>query len=103
MKSLFGALALVICMAGPALAADIPAYDIKETCREIAAAGGGSKMIELQCRKDEAASQKRLQKASVPADTMRTCDQISQTLGAGSYMLLEQCIKDELDAAAQLQ
>ena len=52
MKSVFGALALVICMAGPALAADIPAYDIKETCREIAAAGGGSKMIELQCRKD---------------------------------------------------
>ncbi len=60
-------------------------------------------MIELQCRKDEAASQKRLQKASVPAETMRTCDQISQTLGAGSYMILEQCIKDELDAAAQLQ
>ena len=103
MRGLFGALALVMCMAGPVLAAEIPAYDINATCREIAAAGGGSKVIELQCRKDEAASQKRLQKASVPADTMQTCDQISQTLGAGSYMILEQCIKDELDAAAQLQ
>lgn len=93
---------MAMCMAGPVLAADIPAYDIKETCREISAAGGGSKMIELQCRKDEAASQKRLQKSSIPADTMRTCDQISRMLGAGSYMILEQCIKDELDAAAQL-
>ena len=103
MKGLLGALALVMCTAGPVLAADIPTYDIKETCREIAAAGGGSKVIELQCRKDETASQARLQNASVPADTMKTCDQIAQTLGAGSYMILEQCIKDELDAAAQLQ
>ena len=103
MKVLLGASVLVMCMAGAALAADIPAYDINKTCGEVAAAGGGSKVIELQCRKDEAASQKRLQKASVPADTMRTCDQISRTMGAGSYTILEQCIRDELDAAAQLR
>lgn len=60
--------------------------------------GNRGRRIELQYRNDESASQKQFQKASVPADTMRTCDQISQTLGAGSYMILEPCTTDELDA-----
>ena len=102
MKGSLGALALVMCMTGSALAADVPAYDIKATCREIASVSGGSKVIELQRCKDETAAQERLQKTSVPANTMRTCDEIAR-MGAGSYVILEQCIKDELDAAAQLQ
>lgn len=83
-------------------AAELPQYDIKATCKEIADFGGHSNVIELQCRKDEQAAARRLTKRDVPVSIMQTCDEVSRTMGEGSYTILEQCIKDELKAKEQL-
>lgn len=88
--------------AGIAEAAVVPAYDIQAGCKEVAGAIGGSAVIELQCRKDDTAAQKRIGNMNVDDGTMRMCDEVASSMGFGSYVILEQCIKDELEAKVQL-
>lgn len=90
-----------LCAGSGALAA-VPEYDIRAACAEVAAAGGGSKVIELECRKQENAAKKRLGKNPLPRDVLATCDEIARATGAGSYIILEECARQERDAAAQL-
>lgn len=96
---------IIFCAAlcvGPVALAAVPEYDIKASCAEVAAAGGGSKVIELECRKQENAAKKRLEKNPLPQDVLATCDEIARATGAGSYIILEECARQEQDAAAQL-
>lgn len=90
-----------LCVGSGALAA-VPEYDIKAACAEVAAAGGGSKVIELECRKQENAARKRLEKKPLPQDVLARCDEIARATGAGSYIILEECARQEQVAAAQL-
>lgn len=90
-----------LCAGSGALAA-VPEYDIKAACAEVATAGGGSKVIELECRKQENAARKRLEKNPLPQDVLATCDEIARATGVGSYIILEECARQEQDAAAQL-
>lgn len=90
-----------LCVSSVALAA-VPEYDIRAACAEVAAAGGGSKVIELECRRQENAAKKRLAKNPLPQDVLATCDEIARAAGAGSYIILEECARQEQDAAAQL-
>lgn len=90
-------------LSGGAFAAELPQYDIKASCHEIAEIGaGGSTVIERQCRQDEADALRRLKQMDIPTKTLRGCDEIASAGGGESYVILEQCIKDELDAAADL-
>lgn len=96
---------LIFCAAlckGTGAFASVPEYDIKASCAEVAAAGGGSKVIELECRRQENAAKKRLEKNPLPGDVLATCDEIARTTGAGSYIILEECARQEQDAARQL-
>lgn len=90
-----------LCVGSVALAA-VPEYDIKAACAEVAAAGGGSKVIELECRRQENAARKRLEKNPLPRDVLATCDEIARAAGAGPYIILEECGRQEQDAAARL-
>lgn len=58
-------------------------------------------MIEKECRRLEKVSFNAIQKMSVPAKTMRYCDQVAR-VGGGSYSTLQGCIEMELGAAEDL-
>jgi hypothetical protein len=95
-------LASGILFCGNALAAaGLPEIDIKAGCAEIA---DGSAMIEVQCRKEEAAAKRRLEKMNISRRALRTCSEIA-TLdgGAGGYVIMEECVKEEMRAEKKLQ
>lgn len=99
------ALALVAVFAFPcaAFAGGIPQYDIKSYCHQVAElGGGGSAVIERECRKEEKASLERLRKMTLPERALRFCDEVSSVGGGGSYMILEECIKQEVEAEKDL-
>lgn len=64
--------------------------------------GGGSAVIERECRKEEKASLERLKKMTLPERALRFCDEVSSVGGGGSYMILEECIKQEVEAEKDL-
>lgn len=80
----------------------LPQYDIKAYCKQVADISGGSAMIEKECRRLEKVSFNAIQKMSVPAKTMRYCDQVARVGGGGSYSTLQGCIEMELGAAEDL-
>lgn len=99
------ALVLVAILAFPytALANGVPQYDIKSYCHQVAeVGGGGSAVIERECRKEEKASLERLKKMTLPERALRFCDEVSSVGGGGSYIILEECIKQEVEAEEAL-
>lgn len=96
-------LAGLICLSGPAYAADLPQYDVKAYCKQVSeVGGGGSKSVELGCRQMEAEAQKALSKMDVPAQMMNYCREVAEIDGFGSYSTLQGCIEMEQEAASQL-
>lgn len=98
------ALVLVALLSFPysALGGEVPQYDIKTYCRQLADMGGGSAVIERECRKEEKAALKRLEKVTLPERALRYCDEVSSMGGGGSYIILEECIKQEIEAEEDL-
>lgn len=87
---------LTLVIIGKAVAANIPEYDIKAFCREIAALDGDNVIIERQCRQDEASAKAHIARMNVPEAVMRRCTEIAAVEAQEMYVILEQCIQEEL-------
>lgn len=99
MRRIIGMLCACLVWAGGVSAAEIPQYNVEESCKEIA---NGSNLMELSCRKVEMAAYKRLQEKEIPSDILSHCDEIAAFGGTGTYSLLESCVKQELRAKREL-
>lgn len=96
-------LAGVLCLSSPVLAADLPQYDVKAYCKQVAeVGGGGSKSIELGCRQMEAEALNELRKINIPTQMLNYCREVAEIDGIGSYSTLQGCIIMEQEAASQL-
>jgi len=95
------ALAFLFLAAPNAGAATPPSYNIIAHCKEVAAVGGGSYVIESSCREMEAESKQNIQRMNVPGNVLRYCDEVARTTG-GSYTILESCIEMEMEAKGKM-
>lgn len=94
-------LMIFLLMSTPALAGNMPEFDNEAYCKGLAEAGGGSSMIELECRKMEADAKKQAAQKKVTEKMTAYCKNLA-TAGGDSYMVYNECLKMELDAAKQL-
>lgn len=80
-------------------AADIPRYDVKSYCAQVANSVGGSEQIRVACFDQEQASYNNLKSrwARIPARTQSYCDQVARAVGS-SYMIFDSCVDQELQA-----
>jgi hypothetical protein len=85
----------------PASAQDLPNFDINAYCAQVAAAGGGSYMIEQGCREQEAAAQAELASRTIEPRILEYCTQVAQVSG-GSYGILQGCVQMEERARDQI-
>lgn len=77
-------------------------YDIAKYCSTVADSIGGSYQIEQECRKQEVASQAKLQKMKLPARIDNYCTKVGGAIG-GSYQIKLTCAEQELAARSQLK
>ena len=100
------AISVATLSAGRAEAADMPRYNVKAHCNEIANVGGSySAMIMKSCFQQEQSAYDQLKPhwADLPAPMRTHCDEIATVGSPGSYVILQSCIKMELDSANEIQ
>ena len=100
MRSIFiFAIGAVAFFATPAFA-EMPNYDVKAHCQQVAGMGGGSQMILQGCFQQEQSSYNSLKPTwDSLSPTMRNhCNQVA-SMGGGSYMILKGCVDMELNSA----
>lgn len=92
-------LAIILLLAHPAAADDMPRFDPYKYCNDVAAMIGGSVTIENGCIEQEQQAYDRLKSkwSTFPTKTRIYCEEIAKTIG-GSYPILEGCIQQETDA-----
>ena len=95
---------LVPCLlpAGTAMA-DMPRYDVKAHCAEIASFGGSySESLNQSCFEMEQVAYDGLKPGwdALPSAMRTHCDEIARFGESGSYSLLEACIQQEAKAAS---
>ncbi|WP_109312474.1 hypothetical protein [Ruegeria sp. AU67] len=92
-------LAVVLCLATPAIA-EVPRYNAKEYCQQVATVSGGSAMILNGCMDMEQQSYNTLKPiwSRIPAQSRNYCDDVARVTG-GSYNILQGCIEMEADAS----
>ena len=84
-------------------ASELPEYDIKAYCAQVAEMSGSSYIIEKGCRDMEINAKAALEKQeNVEARIMEYCNEVSQMSG-GSYTILNGCITMERDARDALR
>lgn len=104
-KQLTSRTALAICamllISSAVEASDLPRYDPKKFCREVANVSGGSAMIEEGCMQIEQQAYNNLKSswASYPERARNFCNQVANTSG-GAYQILEGCIQQEVQTGS---
>ena len=95
-----GPACLALLAATPALAQEMPRYDVEGHCAEVSRMGGGSDMIRNGCIEIEQDAYNALKDAwpGLPERTRGYCAEIG-AIGGGSYSILEGCVQMETDAA----
>ena len=81
--------------------ADMPRYDVKAYCTQLAGLGGTySEMMYDGCFQQEQSAYDGLktQWDALPARMQDYCDQIATVGGGGSYMMLDGCVQMEKSA-----
>lgn len=83
--------------------AEMPNYNVKAHCSEVANFGGApSQLILSGCYQQEQSSYDALKGAweKLPAATRKHCDSVARFgSGAGSYLILKGCVDQELSAS----
>ncbi|WP_299362726.1 hypothetical protein [uncultured Paracoccus sp.] len=94
------AAAATLC-AAPALAADLPRYQVEDYCTQVSDVSGGSRMIYNSCIDMEQTAYDHLRGdwSGLPAQARRYCDEVARVTG-GSYSILQGCIEMELGAGS---
>lgn len=84
-------------------AGELPRYDVKAWCHELATSGGSfSEVLYGTCMDQEQSAYNQLKEkwTTAPAKTRQWCDELARAGGgAGSYTLLQTCLDQELRAA----
>lgn len=95
-------MAFLLLTAAPA--ADAQTFNINAHCAELASVGGShSNVIELACRRQEAAARDALTRMSVAPSVRQHCSELAAYGGgAGSYVLYKACVEQEQAAAKEL-
>lgn len=83
----------------PAVAQNVPRYDVEKYCQRVASAVGGSAQIENACISQEQEAYDGLKSswASVAAKTQAYCDKVARAVG-GTYQIMATCIEQESSA-----
>ena len=94
------ALLAAIFVVPPAVAGEIPRFDVKGYCNSVADISGGSSMIYNGCIDMEQQAYNALKSswAGLPDRQQKYCHEVAEISG-GSYMILKGCIDMESDAA----
>jgi hypothetical protein len=82
--------------------AEMPSYDAKAWCQQVAAAGGSfSELIYGGCLQQEQTEYNALKPNwdGLPAKVRGWCDQVARAGGQGSFVILKGCVEQELGAA----
>lgn len=90
----------LLALVQPALAGDIPRYNVEAYCKQVADISGGSSMIYNGCidMEQEAYNSLKPLWSSVRGQQQNYCDDVAEISG-GSYSILKGCIDMESDAA----
>lgn len=102
MKGLLCVQVFIILLASPVFAADIPQFDIKAYCKNVADVSGGSNVIELGCRDMENDAKSALAKMSIPSKVLNYCTEVARASG-GSYSIVQGCVDMEIDAQQKME
>lgn len=93
-------LAIGVVSATPVAAQELPRFDVKAHCHEVASFGGTySALTERGCFDLEQSSYDSLKRewADLPASVKRECISVA-SFGGGDYMTLRGCVDLEIDA-----
>lgn len=97
-------LLLIVLAAGHAHAATPPEYNVHGYCKEVAASGGGSYMIEKSCRDMEAEAKNSISRMDIPQEIVKYCDQVAKAGSSnGSYTIFKGCVNMEIEAKNSLR
>lgn len=86
-----------------ASAADMPRFDVKAHCQQVASAtGSSSNMLYNSCIDMEQSAYNNLkdQWGSLPGNVRSHCQDVASVTGPGSYSLLESCVDMEVSAGS---
>lgn len=106
-RCLSGGLAVALCVgsAAPALAGDMPRFDVEKHCAKVASFGGTySASMDKSCFDGEQAAYDKLKPiwGELPDATTAHCLRVARFGGPGSYTMLESCVRMELEAAGSV-
>lgn len=86
-----------------ASAADMPRFDVKAHCQQVASAtGSSSNMLYNSCIDMEQSAYNNLKGhwSSLPENVRSHCQDVASVTGTGSYSLLESCVDMEVSAGS---